>query len=180
MITRIVRNFGTFEACFYVETTSKLTDEELKKLHWQIAETFQPMMTYGYPSYQDGAYVEIGPRLSVETPESTNAVAICRAMGVNKVTRIEQSRIFQLSGVSQEAIFAKHLDKMTQVVYPFGGINNFASGVIPEAVRTIPVIGIGEENIRRINKELGLGMDDWAINYVTASTAAMAIGKLNK
>ena len=167
MITRFVRNFGSFEACFYVETTSELTAEESKKLRWEIAETFQPMMTYGYPSYQDGSYVEIGPRLSIETPFSTNAVAICRAMGVNKVTRIEQSRIFQLSGKAQEEIFAKHLDKMTQVVYPFGGIKTFDSGVTPEAVQIIRVLEEGEEAIRRANKELGLGMDDWAIDYVT-------------
>ena len=167
MITRIVRNFGLFEACFYVESTSELTAEDLKKIRWEIAETFAPMMTYGYPSYKEGSYIEIGPRLSVETPESTNAVAICRAMGVNKVTRIEQSRIFQLSGKTQEEIFAKHLDKMTQTVYPCGGILDFDSGIIPEDVKIIPVLGIGEENIRRINKELGLGMDEWAINYVT-------------
>ncbi|MFA5051234.1 MAG: phosphoribosylformylglycinamidine synthase [Patescibacteria group bacterium] len=167
MMTRFVRNFGLFEVCFYVETILEMTAEELNKLRWVITETFEPMLVYGYPSYNKGSYVEIGPRLNVETPFSTNAVAICHAMGLKKVVRIEQSRLYKSDSNTQEKILAEHLDKMTQAVYPFGGLTNFELDVKPAEVQIIPVLERGEEAIRQANKQLGLGMDEWDIGYYT-------------
>ena len=171
MIMKLVRNFGLFEACFYVETTSKLTVREIAKLRWLIAETFEPLLTYDYPASRgftvEPLYVEIGPRLNVETPFSTNAVAICHAMGLDKVTRIESSRLYQLAGAKLEEILVKHLDQMTQVVYPFGGITSFDLDVKSVEVQLIPVLEQGEEALRQANKKLGLGMDEWDIAYYT-------------
>ena len=167
MITRLVRNFGLFEVCFYVETLLEMTVEELDKLRWVITETFEPTLVYGYPSYSEGSVVEIGPRLNVETPFSTNAVAICHAMGLNKVSRIEPSRLFSLDGITREEILAAHLDKMTQAVYPFGGLTSFALDTKPAEVQLISVLEQGEEAIRQANKKLGLGMDEWDVGYYT-------------
>ena len=50
MITKIVRNFGAYEMRFYVETVSEMTPEEMKKLLWVIAETFEPNQTGKSPS----------------------------------------------------------------------------------------------------------------------------------
>ncbi|PIR93375.1 phosphoribosylformylglycinamidine synthase [Candidatus Falkowbacteria bacterium CG10_big_fil_rev_8_21_14_0_10_43_10] len=167
MITKLVRNFGLFEVCFYVETLLEMTADELKKLRWIIAETFEPIFVYDYPSYSSGSYVEIGPRLNVETPFSTNAVAICHAMGLNKVVRIEPSRLYEVDGGTQERILAERLDKMTQSVYPFGGLTSFELNAKPAEVQIIPVLEQGEEAIRQANKQLGLGMDEWDIRYYT-------------
>jgi phosphoribosylformylglycinamidine synthase len=167
MLTRIVRNFGRFEVCFYIETVLEMTAEELKTLRWIIAETFEPMLVYKFPSYSEGSVVEIGPRLNVETPFSTNAVAICHAMGLNKVSRIESSRLFSLNGVAREEILATHLDKMTQIVYPIGGLSSFDLDLKPAEVQVIPVLEHGKEAIRQTNERLGLGMDEWDIDYYT-------------
>jgi len=167
MLTKIVRNFGLFEVCFYVETVLEITPEELKMLRWVIAETFEPMLIYGYPSYSEGSIVEIGPRLNVETPFSTNAVAICHAMGLDKVIRIEPSKLFSIKGETREGIFAEHMDKMTQAIYPVGGLTSFDLDLKPAEVQLIPVLEHGEEAIRQANKRLGLGMDEWDVGYYT-------------
>src|SRR3989344_8695270 len=92
---RFYRKLGDgTEVCFYVEGISALTDQEKKILTWLFAETFEPQLLQGtsFFSPDDREVVEIGPRLSFQTPFSTNAVSIARACQVNSVTRIEQSR----------------------------------------------------------------------------------------
>ena len=167
MFIKMVRSLGSFEVCFNIAVSSAMTAEEISRLSYLVTETFQPLLTYDYPRYGEGSYVEIGPRLTVETPHSTNEVAICHAMGLDKVTRIEQSRLYSLNGTTREEIITKHLDKMTQVVYPCGGITGFDSDLRPADVQTIPVLEQGEEAIRQANKWLGLGMDDWDTAYQT-------------
>ncbi len=166
-MTKLVRNFGTYEVCFYFETTVEMTVAELQILRWVVAETFEPLLTGERSSYRDGSYVEIGPRLSIETPFSTNAVAICHAMGLNKVTRIEQSKLYTIGGFARGEIIAVHLDPMTQEVYPVGGLVSFDSGLTPAEVQMIPVLEQGEEALQLANKKLGLGMDAWDVTYYT-------------
>ena len=167
MLTRIVRSFGIFDVCFYIETVSELLDKELEILRWLIAETFEPLLVYRYPQDDHSSFVEVGPRPNVETPFSTNAVAICHACGLSKVTRIERSTLYKLVGTTQEAILTEHLDKMTQAVYPKGGILSFDSGLVPADVQSVPVLEQGEDAIRLINQKYGLGMDEWDISYYT-------------
>ncbi len=167
MITRIVRNFGFVEVCFYVETAAELMAEELKMLRWVIAETFEPELIYERGKYDGDNFVEIGPRLNVETPFSTNAVSICHSWGLKKVTRIEQSRIFKLADATREKVIAKNLDQMTQIVYPASGIASFELDLKPDEMQIIPVLENGEEAIRKANKQLGLGMDEWDVTYYT-------------
>jgi phosphoribosylformylglycinamidine synthase len=40
--------------------------------------------------------LEVGPRLSFTTAWSANAVSICKACGLDEVTRIERSRRYKL------------------------------------------------------------------------------------
>jgi len=167
MIARMYRDYGNYGACFYFTTTSELTSEEMEKLHWLVAETFEPFATDISLHYSKDCFVEIGPRLNVETPFSTNAMAICHAMGLEKVTRIEQSRFYLVGSTTRTQVLKEHLDPMTQMVYPAAGITNFESLVQPAPVRFIPVLEESEEAIRRVNKQLGLGMDEWDVKYYT-------------
>ncbi|MFA6387310.1 MAG: phosphoribosylformylglycinamidine synthase [Candidatus Paceibacterota bacterium] len=167
MITRLVRNVGFFEVCFYIESVSEMTVEELARLRWLITETFEPLLVHDFPASGDNSFVEIGPRLSVETPFSTNAVAICHAMGLGKVKRVEASRLYRLAGTTREKILATHLDVMTQAVYNPGGFGSFELCIKPEEVQSIPVLQDGEEAIRQASKRLGLGMDAWDVRYYT-------------
>ena len=180
MLTRLYRQMeGRTEQCFYVESSEPLTAEETKRVMWLIAETFEPEQTRFEPFIPNKLVLEIGPRLNVETPFSSNAVAICHSMGLTKVTRIERSQRFPLADsfgpgemkVSHsfvwEALVDRHLDKMTQVVYDEPLIT-FATNIKPQPVRIIQILERGEAALRELNVELGLGMDDWDIDfYVT-------------
>lgn len=85
------------EQCLYVESSEPLTEQEAERIVWLAAETFEPTQTRFEPFLPQSHALEIGPRLSVETPFSSNAVAICHSMGLTKVTRIEQSRRYPIS-----------------------------------------------------------------------------------
>lgn len=78
---------GGLELGFYVETTGPLSEPELQQLQWLVAETFEPCNTGIEPHIAASEAVEIGPRLSIETPFSSNAVSICQAMGLRQITR---------------------------------------------------------------------------------------------
>ncbi len=152
------------EYCFYVETSSSLSPKELKVLEWLLAETFEPKKI-GNESFLSGRVVEIGPRLSFETAYSTNAVAICHACGLSQVTRLERSRRYLLpSGANQVEFIAVHCDRMTECVYP-EPMQTFALDVVPEKVRIIPLLKKGMGALEAINREMGLGMDTWDIEF---------------
>src|SRR3990167_2725536 len=87
---RFVRN--GLELGFYIETTGPLSKRELDELKWLISETFEPDNTRIKPSVTLQEIVEIGPRLSIETAFSSNAVAICQSMGLREIIRIERTQ----------------------------------------------------------------------------------------
>ncbi len=197
------------EYCFYIEATSQLTDDELNILRWLLAETFEP------ENFSDESFLvnrlsadscqlseiihpssliprhfifEVGPRMNFTTAWSTNAVSVCHACGLTKITRIERSRRYKIvrsqeSGVrSQEneselrtpnselisSLVTRHSslfhDRMTECPYS-EMLTNFETGIKPEPVYIVPLIEEGKDALRKINTELGLGLDEWDIDY---------------
>ncbi len=55
-------------------------------------------------------------------------------------------------------------DRMTECPYP-EPLTTFETGITPEPVKTIPLIEEGPSALIRINHEMGLGLDDWDIDY---------------
>ena len=55
-------------------------------------------------------------------------------------------------------------DRMTECLYP-DRLNTFETGIKPEPVYIVPVIEEGKEALRKINAEMGLGLDEWDIEY---------------
>ena len=156
---------GSFEYCFNIEASVPLTGEDLTTLRWLLAETFEPGKFGGSPFLTDGEAIEFGPRLNFATAWSTNAVAICHALGLEKITRIERSRRYVVPAGEDEGDFiASHHDRMTECHYP-APLETFSTGVIPEPVFEIPILQQGIEALRRINKDFGLGMDEWDIQF---------------
>ncbi len=155
-----------FENCFYVEACEPLEPNELQVLRWLLAETFEPD-SFSFSSLIEagGAVAEVGPRLNFETAFSTNAVSICRACGLGKVVRVEKSRRWLLpTGVAPAEFVAAHHDRMTECRYP-EPLASFETGLVPEPVRRIPVLEQGCEALRALNRELGLGMDAWDLDF---------------
>lgn len=145
------------EVCFYVATSAALTSEELSVLTWLLAETFEPEL-FRERTFLKEAEVnedrvfEVGPRLSFATPFSTNAVAICHACGLTKVTRVERSR--------RQGRQPLPFDRMTEMIYQPTPLKSFGVDVPPAPVRIVPVLEEGPDALRAINRELGLGMDE--------------------
>ena len=163
------------EYCFYIETSRDLRNEELRVLDWLLTETFEPRR-YGPATFLDerrGEILEVGPRMTFTTAWSTNAVSICHASGLGAARRIERSRRYLLrtegpiAEESTPAFLSSMHDRMTECRYP-EPLNDFASGVTPAPVGTVPVMTEGRAALERINRELGLAFDDWDLDFYTA------------
>ncbi|KAJ0405903.1 hypothetical protein ATCC90586_003364 [Pythium insidiosum] len=183
------------EYCFYVETeeTNKgsgayktLTTAEQDTLHWLLSETFEPQQTRQDASFlqqEKKLYmgegqqwlVEVGPRLNFSTAWSSNAVAICRACGITAVKRIERATryLVRYSSVKseeetlaalQKALLTRECDRMTQEVYTTP-LESFWHGKAVDPVRKIPIMERGMDALKEINDEIGLGFDDWDLQY---------------
>ena len=157
------------ERCFYLEAIDLLLFDELLIIRWLIEETFEPKGFSDVPFIASAGFldpvVEIGPRLNFATAWNTNALSILRACGITKVTRFEYSRRFRIpNSQDAEKFIHQHCDRMTQMVYP-EPLKTFETGIQPKPVFFVPVLSEGPEALRRINTEMGLGMDEWDINY---------------
>jgi phosphoribosylformylglycinamidine synthase len=173
------------EMCFNVETSGPLSESEARILAWLLSETFEPE-GFGESSFlldgieedrlRGGIYgarlVEVGPRMSFTTAWSTNAVSVCRACGLEGVQRIERSWRYRLQADGglddDQADRFLHLvhDRMTECPYP-APLDTFEHGILPEAVRTIPLVEKGRLALERVNRSMGLAFDDWDLDYYT-------------
>jgi phosphoribosylformylglycinamidine synthase len=167
-IQRLYRQAGEgYENCFYVEVSAPLISDELSILRWLLAETFEPEHLGDRTFFVsgNGEVVEVGPRLNFETAFSTNAVAICRSCGLQKVSRLEKSRRWTLPrGEDRDLFLAGHHDRMTECAYPCP-LESFETGLVPLPVLTVPLLKRGIDALRDINRDLGLGMDAWDLSF---------------
>ena len=155
------------EICFNIETNVPLTPKELKTLQWLLAETFEPeKFSKNSLLKPDGKkIIEIGPRMNFETPFSTNAVAICHAIGLTKVTRIERSRRYaEPVDTKIDSFIVQNCDRMTECHYP-KPLATFQTGIQPKSVYVVPLIEKEIDALREINAKMGLGMDEWDLQF---------------
>lgn len=87
------------EYCFNIEVNESLTLQEIKTLTWLLSETFN-REELGKDQFGNGSFlkqtpgkliIETGPLLNYTTPWNTNALSICHACGLTKITRLERS-----------------------------------------------------------------------------------------
>lgn len=200
------------EYCFNIEATAPLSEGETRTLRWLLAETFEPenfsvesflthhMLPPTHPSRGEGkgggenfstrhCIVEVGPRMNFTTAWSTNAVSVCHACGLTKITRIERSRRYKLifkkrgqgskesSGRVEDRFALESFhpqilepflcsihDRMTECLYP-ATLTSFETGLKPEPVSVVPLIEHGKSALQKVNAEMGLGLDEWDIDY---------------
>jgi phosphoribosylformylglycinamidine synthase len=123
---------------------------------------------------------EVGPRMNFTTAWSTNAVSICHSCGLTKVIRIERSRRYRLI-FNQFSTFSSQqfndfcllfvarysslfYDRMTECTYT-EPITIFETGLKPEPIYTVPLLEEGKNALKKINSVMGLGLDDWDMDY---------------
>ena len=152
------------EWCYYVESSQRLSEAAIKQLHWLLSETFDAWGTREESFLNDHrSVIEIGPRLSFETPWASTARQICHSVGLQRVTRLERARRYgfptALTTGERAKLEAALSDRMTQVPYT-EALMSFAVQHDIEPVHTIPVISKGIEALRAANTEFGLAMDE--------------------
>lgn len=120
----------------------------------------------------------MGPRFNFSTASSTNAVSICRSLGLNSVVRLEYSRRYlihlkdgmRLTMQEENALVALLHDRMTECRYlpaivPKNSFNEKLKK--KEELHDVDVLGRGREALKEISDELGLAFDDADLNYYT-------------
>ena len=160
------------ESCFNIQLTADLTNDQVVKLEWLLAETFEKdKLKKQKSSLTDthGWLVEFGPRMTFTSAFSSNAVSICQACDI-PIERCEKSRRYwfgtPLSIAAKTAILATLHDKMTEQLY-VTPCETFDSGATPQPVMTIPIMTEGRAALERINQERGLGFDEADLVYYT-------------
>jgi phosphoribosylformylglycinamidine synthase len=167
------------EFCFNIETSTPLTAPENETLRWLLAETFEPQL-FSAVSFLEGlkqkkadsVLFEVGPRMNFSTAWSTNAVSICQACGLKKIIRVERSRRYLLIGGSKafsdnsavNTFLDLVHDRMTEAAYS-SPLTGFETGIIPEPPHYVQLIEKGKAALEEINRNMGLGLDDWDIDY---------------
>ncbi|MEN8264928.1 MAG: phosphoribosylformylglycinamidine synthase, partial [Nitrospirota bacterium] len=165
------------EHCFNIAASGQLSPEEFNALKWLLSETFEPgnfsdesFLTHHSSLITHNILLEVGPRMNFTTAWSTNAVSVCHACGLKNITRIERSRRYMLetsSPLTKEQVdgfLGKVHDRMTECRYP-EPLSTFKTGTRPEPVFDILLVEEGRPALEKINKEMGLGLDEWDIEY---------------
>jgi len=171
------------ESCFNVKVDGDeaLSSVQTERLEWLLAETFdrdalrleQSAFADAAASSADAWTVEFGPRMTFTSAFSSNAVSICQKCDL-PISRLELSRRYRFrlsssSSLSDRAVVViKSMlhDRMTEEEYPTP-LTTFDSGAQAKPVRTIPIMQEGRAALEKINKEMGLGFDDFDLDYYT-------------
>lgn len=166
------------ERRFVIDTAGQLTKSQLSKLNYLLQETFEQDQ-YGENTRLTDNVFEVGPRLNVVTPASTNAVAICRAAGLNQITRIEQMRRVKLqlapeatfTTAQQQAVYELLYDRMIEQTY-LAPVSSFSVDTEPAPAEMIPIFSKGVEAIKEANEKYGLAINAQMAEYICNYTLA--------
>ena len=141
----MIHFFGNKDSkVFAVQTTKELTKTTISKLTWLFANAAKIEETA-----IDAFFV--GPRATMITPWSTNAVEITQNMGIKDIIRIEEF----------VASTEEFTDFDPMISEKFNGLQqeSFTIDIQPEAILNI-------EDIAAYNKEEGLSLNDEEVTYL--------------
>lgn len=159
------------EVCYYVDSTRPLQDAESSLLDWLLAETFEPRALASESRLQ-GMVLEVGPRVEIITPWSTNAVKICHSCGLTSVRRLERSRRYQIDPRPETTLDKEQIarmlsllyDRMTESPYP-EPLATFESDRKPAPVKLIPLIEGGFQVLENLDLALDRQLLEHDYNY---------------
>ncbi|MEO2142766.1 MAG: AIR synthase-related protein, partial [Flavobacteriaceae bacterium] len=132
------------ELIYAVDSAENLDSKNISKLEWLFVGKFLSKLSIIYDKY-------IGPKKTMITPWSTNAVEITQNMAISGVKRIETYILFS----NQEKTF----DPMLFELYSQLDQDMFKNTIKPE-----PLIEISD--IKAYNEKEGLALNDDEINYL--------------
>ena len=129
---------------FAVQTHEKISEKDIQKLVWLFGDQ---------PKIETSAIADffIGPRASMITPWSTNAVEITQNMGIRSIIRIEEFYNVSENFTEFDPMLSQKYSALNQRIY--------AIDAQPEAIRNI-------SNIALYNKQEGLALNAEEIIYL--------------
>ena len=159
LVTRLHRQLNANLAyCFNIESSRALEAQEMERLRLILADGFLLDTVTFAPSLQGKRVVEVGPRLNFATAWSSNLVSICRAVGLDCITRVERSRCLLVpEGEDIQAFIEARHDRMTECVYT-APLTTFETGIVPEPVFDVDLMSKGPDGLLAIP---GISMDQW-------------------
>ncbi len=161
-VTQLYRKIDRDRAyCFNIESTRIVTKEEMTWLRLILADGFLLDSVRETPMLQGDRVVEVGPRLNFATAWSSNMVSICKATGLDMITRVERSRCYLVpKSENVQEFIAGHHDRMTECYYPLP-LTTFETGVVPEPVYEVDLKSKGADGLTELP---GISMDEWDRN----------------
>lgn len=135
----MIRFYSVNDQLIYaVSTSANLSQADIHKLVWLFGEA-NPLED----TILNGLY--IGPRATMITPWSTNAVEICQNMGINGIDRIEQFTPFD--NTAYDPMLLQQYNSLNQNIFTFD--------IQPE-----PVLWIDNISVYNIQESLSLSDDE--------------------
>ena len=148
--------------CFTVASSRGLTDLEVEQLRLLLADGLLVESVSTTPLLTGDRVIEVGPRLNFATAWSSNMVSICRAIGLDIVTRVERSRRYLVPEEEDlQSFIDAHHDRMTECVYS-KPLTTFDTGIEPESVYEVDMMTGGPDALQEIP---GISMDEWDRNF---------------
>ena len=127
---------------YAVKIIEELSFEDIKKLSWVLNSV--------YLESTEISEKFIGPKSSMVSPWSTNAVEITKNMGIKNINRIEEFNYHKKY---------EKFDKMVHEEYPNLDQQIFDNNTSPDNIYFI-------DSISKYNDEQGLALDDFEISYL--------------
>jgi phosphoribosylformylglycinamidine synthase len=151
---QMIHFFGNAKASVYaVCMTAKLSNETTEKLSWLFGNS---------PKIEQASIDAffVGPRASMVTPWSTNAVEITQNMGITGIVRIEEFKIAASDFSDFDAMLFQKYNTLNQKI--------FHTNITPENIINIT-------DIAAYNKQEGLALNEEEVAYLT--TISNKIGR---
>ncbi len=133
---------------FALQTQENLSAETISKLNWLFAEAHQIEKSV---LSNLGTDFFIGPRATMITPWSTNAVEITQNMGISGIIRIEEFQQVPENFTDFDSMLSQKYTELNQDI--------FTINIQPESILEI-------ENIAEYNLQEGLALSPEEVNYL--------------
>lgn len=171
------------ELCYHIESSGEnIVKNDLKVLKWVLQDPFHPSnitnISQLSKSSTSSVLIEVGPRFNFSTSNSTNAVSICKSLGLNNVKRLEVSRRYlitlkngtNVTSQLEEDLCSLLHDRMTECRYTKENIpkKSFNEKLVKsENIKTVDILSKGKDALKEIDAELGLAFDEADLEYYT-------------
>jgi phosphoribosylformylglycinamidine synthase len=132
------------KAVFLVQTKDQLSTEDISKLNWLFADSNKIEKSVLSDFF-------VGPRATMITPWSTNAVEITQNMGISGIIRIEEFHIVSADASDFDPMLSQKYSELNQDI--------FTINVLPEAILDI-------EDIAAYNQSEGLSLSQDEVEYL--------------